>query len=105
MGYRMSKATTKGWQICVKCKDVSYNCIGIKDLKECYLVKLAKYSINHNSNEKPAFYLWVPCVRKKRYVILTKVKSKYWHRTYTYVIKIPKSANEAYRIDIENKNN
>ena len=39
---------------------------------------------------------------KKRTAIISKVKSKYWIRTYKFGIRLPKSVEEARRLDIEN---
>ena len=54
--------------------------------------------------EEPAFAWWVPHTLKKRERILAKVKSKYWVRTHKFGIRIPKSVEEAKRLDRENGN-
>ena len=36
--------------------------------------------------------------------MISKPKSKYWQRTHTYGINIPKSVKEAYKFDEENGN-
>ena len=51
---------------------------------------------------EPAFAWWVPLVLKKRNWILVKVKSKYWLRTHKFGIRIPKSVEEAKKIDEQN---
>ena len=51
---------------------------------------------------EPAFAWWVPFVLKKRNRILAKVKSKYWLRTHKFGIRIPKSVEEAKKIDEQN---
>ena len=51
---------------------------------------------------EPAFAWWVPFVLKKRNRILAKVKSKYWLRTHKFGIRIPKSVEEARKIDEQN---
>ena len=47
---------------------------------------------------------WVPFVMKKRNRILAKVKSKYWLRSHKFGIRIPKSVEEAKRVDDLNGN-
>ena len=39
---------------------------------------------------------------KKRNRIIAKVKSKYWIRTHKFIIQVPKSVQEAKRIDEQN---
>ena len=51
---------------------------------------------------EPAFTWWVLFVLKKRNRILAKVKSKYWLRTHKFGIRIPKSVEEAKKIDEQN---
>ena len=54
---------------------------------------------------EPVFAWWVPYVQKKREIISSKVKSKYWQQTNKYGIRLPRSVKEAYELDEENKNN
>ena len=42
---------------------------------------------------------------KKKKRIISKVKSKYWQRTHKFGIRIPKSVEEAKRLDKENGDN
>jgi hypothetical protein len=44
----------------------------------------------------------VPTAFKKRKQILSKVKAKYWQRTYKFGIRIPKTVTQAQEIDKEN---
>ena len=48
---------------------------------------------------EPAFASWVPFVLKKRNRVQAKVNSKYWLRTHIFGIRIPKSVEEAKKID------
>ena len=50
----------------------------IKDLKECYPVQTAEYTVKAKIEEYPAFALWVTHILKKRDRIIAKTKSKYW---------------------------
>ncbi len=96
--------TTKGWQLCVEWKGGTSDWISLKDLKHAYPVQLAEYAIRNKIDKEPAFAWWVPYVIKKRKVIISKLKSKYWQRTHKYGIQLPKTVKEAYDIDKENGN-
>ena len=96
--------TTKGWQLLVKWKDGSTNWIALKDLKQSYPAEITEYAIDNKLHEKPAFAWWVPYVIKHRGRIISKIKSKYWLRTHKYGIEIPKSVEQAYKIDRKNGN-
>ena len=103
-GMRRRKMTTRGWEICVQWKDGSTDWIAPKDLKEAYPVELADFAKLHGIHEEPAFAWWVPHVEKKKKIIISKLKSKYWQRTHKYRIQIPKSVEEAYELDKQNGN-
>ena len=100
-GTKRHKMTTRGWELCVQWKDGSSNWVALKDLKHAYPVELAQYSIANNLEDEPAFAWWVPHTLKKRERILKKIKSKYWQRSHKYGIRIPKSVQEALKIDEE----
>ena len=74
----------------------------LKDVKESYPVQIAEYSLQHGISNEPAFAWWVPYVIKKRERIIAKVKSKYWKRTHKFGIRVPKTVEEAKRLDQEN---
>jgi hypothetical protein len=100
-GTKRRKITTRGWEICVQWKDGSSHWIALKDLKNSYPVELAEYAVTNKIDNEPAFAWWIPYTLKKRERILKKVKSKYWQRTHTYGIRIPKSVKEAMTVDSE----
>jgi hypothetical protein len=54
--------------------------------------------------EEPAFKWWVSFCLQKRNRIINKAKSKYWRTTHKYGIKVPKTAEEALRLDKINGN-
>ena len=95
------KPTTIGWDLLVQWKDGSTNWIELKDMKHSYPVQVAEYAIANKIDKEPAFAWWVDFVIRKRRQI-SKVKSKYWQTTHKYGIRVPKSAEEAKRIDAEN---
>ena len=43
-------------------------------------------------------------VKRKRTAIISKATTKYWDRTHKYGIEIPKTVQDAIRIDKENHN-
>jgi hypothetical protein len=96
--------TTRGWELFVQWKDGSSNWIPLKDLKESYPVELAEYARNNRLLDEPVFAWWVNHTLRKRDRILQKVKSKYWERTHKYGIEVPKTINDAKRIDSKNGN-
>ena len=103
-GGRRRRQTTKGWEILIQWKDGSTTWEAMKDVKECYPVQLAEYSVCAKIAPEPAFAWWTPHVLKKRIAIISKIKSKYWVRTHKYGIKVPRNVEEAIRFDSENGN-
>ena len=103
-GFEKKKITTRGWELYVRWKDGSANWIKLKDLKDAYPVALADYAVANRIQSEPAFAWWVPYTLKKRISIISKIKSKYWVRTHRYGIRIPKTVQEARKIDAENGN-
>ena len=75
----------------------------MKDIKQSYPVDLAEFAIQKGIAEEPAFALWIPFTIKKRNRIIAKIKSKYWTRTYKFGIRIPRSVDEAIKLDNINK--
>ena len=71
------------------------------DIKESYPVQLAEYAIANRIDHEPAFKWRVEKTLKRKERMINKVKSKYWRSTHKFGIEIPKSVNEAYRIDRE----
>ena len=103
-GNKRIRRSTKGWEICVVWKDGSTNWVAMKDLKDSYPVPLAEYAIAAGIDNEPAFQWWVSYVVKKKDRIISKIKSKYWDRTHKFGIRIPKSIDEAMKLDLENNN-
>ena len=101
-GTKRRRETTKGWELLIEWKDGSTNWVSLKDIKESYPVEVAEFALATRISMEPAFAWWVPFVLKKRNRILAKVKSKYWLRTHKFGIRIPKSVEEAKKIDEQN---
>ena len=102
MGTKRKRETTNGWELLIEGKDGSTNWVSLKDIKESYPVQVAEFALASRISMDPAFAWWVPFVLKKRNQILAKVKSKYWLRTHKFGICIPKSVEEAKKIDEQN---
>ena len=96
------RRTTEGWDLCIQWKDGSTHWLLLKDVKNGYPLETANYEIRNGIHEEPAFKWWVPHTLKKAKDILSKVKSNYWDRTHKYRIRIPKSVEEVYAIDMGN---
>ena len=73
-------------------------------MKESYPVQVAEYARHRKISDKHTLAWWVPHVLKKRESIIAKVKSKYWLRTHKFGIRVPKTVEEAKRLDQQNGN-
>jgi hypothetical protein len=100
-GSSRPRRTTRGWKLLVQWKDGTATWVALKDLKESNPVEVAEYSLANKILEEPAFAWWARHVLRKRDRIIRKVKSRYWGRTHKYGILLPKSVEEALRIDRE----
>jgi hypothetical protein len=69
-------------------------------MKESYPIESAEYAVNNKIAEEPAFAWWANKVLRRRNRVIQKVK-KYWKRTHKFGIKVPKSVDEALRMDEE----
>ena len=98
-GNRSPKKMTRGWKLQVLWKDETTDWVSLKALKESNLVELVEYAKAHHIDNEPAFYWWVRDVLRKRQRITGKLKSKYWHTTHKFGIRLPKDAREALQID------
>ena len=103
-GRRQVKKTTKGWDICVRWKDGTTSWERLADLKEANPVELAEYAMSAKIEDQPAFKWWVPFTLKKRKRIIAAVNQRYHKRTHKFGIRLPKTVEEALRIDKQNGN-
>ena len=101
-GGQRRKETTKGWEILIQWKDGTTTWETLKDVKDSYPIQLAEYAHHSRISTKPAFAWWVNHVLKKKKHMISKIKSKYWTRTHKFGIRMPKSVEEARRLDREN---
>ena len=95
------RKTTKGWSLFVNWKDGSTSWETLKEMKESYPVEVAEYAVNNKIATEPAFHWWVNHVLKRKDRIISKIKSRYWEQTHKYGIRVPKSVDDAIRIDKE----
>ncbi|MCK7490470.1 MAG: hypothetical protein MZW92_00710 [Comamonadaceae bacterium] len=70
-------------------------------MKESHPIEVAEYAIVNKIVEEPAFAWWAKKVLRKRDRIIRKVKARYWQRTHKYGILVPKTVDEALKIDKE----
>ena len=99
------KKTTRGWELLVEWKDGSVTWVPLKDLKASNPIELAEYAMAKNIQSEPAFNWWVKETIRTRDRMIGKVKTKYWRTTHKFGIRIPKTVEEAYRIDAETGTN
>ena len=89
----------------VEWKDETTTWVDLKDVKEANPVELAEYAVASQIDDEPAFAWWVPYVLRKRERIISKTNAKYWKTTQKYWVRIPKSVDEALKIDGETNTN
>jgi hypothetical protein len=76
--------TTKGWHLCVECKDGTTSWERLADLKESNPVEVAEYAATKNLHDEPAFAWWVSHVLKKRNRTIPEVIKRYHKRTHKF---------------------
>ena len=96
--------TTSGWQLYIQWKYGSTDWVEPKNIKQSNIVELADYAKRVKIDDEPVFAWWVTYIQKKREIIWSKVKSKYWQRTHKYGIPLPNSVKESYELGEENNN-
>jgi hypothetical protein len=96
--------TTKGWHFCVEWKDGTISWERLADQKESNPVEVAEYAATKNLHDEPDFAWWVPHVLKKHNIIIAAVTKRYHKRTHKFGIQVPKTWDEAVKLDEENGN-
>jgi hypothetical protein len=61
-----TRATTKGWELCVSWQDGSTSWHTLQEIKNCFPLQLAEYAVRNHLEKEPAFSCWVPYSLKKR---------------------------------------
>ena len=59
-GKQQYKRSTKGWEVCVRCKNGSTIWENLSDFKECYPVQTSEYAATSEMDTEPDFNYWVP---------------------------------------------
>ena len=63
---------------------------------------MAEYAVAMDLVEEPAFKWWVPFTLNKHDRIIAAVNSRYHKRTHKFGFEVPKTMEDALRIDKEN---
>jgi hypothetical protein len=93
------RKTTKGWHLCVEWKNGTTSWERLADLKESNPVEVAEYAATKNLHDEPAFVWWLPHVLKKQNRIIAAVTKMYHKRTHKFGIQVPKTWDEAVKLD------
>jgi hypothetical protein len=99
------RKTMKGWYLCVECKYGTTSWERLSDLKESKHVQVDEYAATKNLHGEPAFAWWVHHALKKRNIIISTVTKRYHKRTHKSGIQVPKTWDEAVKLDEGNGNN
>ena len=103
-GYKKRKRTTKGWELLVQWKNMSTNWLPLKDVKEAHILEVAKYAEMNDIADEPAYAWWIPTILKKKIMMISKIKHKYWKISHKYGVRLPHLVEEALELDKENNN-
>ena len=71
----------------------------MKYIKASNPAELSEYVVANNIEYEPVFKWWVKDVFRKQDQIISKFKAKYWRTTHKFVIHVPKTVDEALKID------
>ena len=93
------KITTRGWKLLVEWKYGQTSWIKLKELKESNPIEVAEYAVANFIVEEPAFKWWVSWTVRKRNIVISKLKGKYWRTTHKFSIRLPKDVKEALDIN------
>ncbi|KAL7475810.1 LOW QUALITY PROTEIN: hypothetical protein ACHAW6_001710, partial [Cyclotella cf. meneghiniana] len=94
--------STCHWELCCEWKDGTTSWQKFSDLKELHPLQVAEFALAAGIANEPAFNWWVSWILKKRDRIISLVKrrsARYHKRTHKFGIELPKTVEEAYKID------
>jgi hypothetical protein len=103
-GRQYPRKSTRGWSLCIQWKDGSTSWEKLSDVKESFPVAVAEYAQINGLHDEPAFSWWCPHVLKKRDAIVSAMNTRYHKKTHKFGIRLPKTVEEALRLDRENGN-
>ena len=101
-GIKKDEITMKGWAPQVLWKDGSTTWIKLNELKESNPMEVAEHAVANRIQDEPTFAWWASKVLRQRNRMMSKVKKKHWRTTHEFGIRLPKSTEEALRLDAEN---
>jgi hypothetical protein len=102
-GQRRIRQSTNGWNLLVLWKDGSEQWVPLKLMKESHPVEVAEFSVSRGIDSEPAFCWWVPFTLRKRDRIISAVKARVKRVSHKYGIEIPRTINDALKLDEKNK--
>jgi len=73
-------------------------------MKESIPIEVAKFAIAKGIANESAFCWWVPYTLRKRDAIISAVKARVKRVTHKYGVEIPRTVEEAYKLDEKNGN-
>jgi hypothetical protein len=88
--------------LCIWWRDRSTSWERLADLKESNPVKVSEYAVAAGMINEPAFAWWCPHLIKKRDRIIAAAKARVVKKNQKFGIKIPRSWDEAVKLDAEN---
>ena len=97
------RRTTKGWKLCIAWRDGTTTWEPLRNLKESNPVEVAEYAVANRIDHEPAFAWWVKDVLKHRECIIKAVRGRVQKRTHKFGIQVPKTVEEAFRLDAESQ--
>ena len=103
-GRRRLRQNTLGWNLLVSWKDGSQQWVPLKIMKDCHPVDTAEFAVSRNIDDEPAFKWWVPYTLRKRDRVIAVVKARTARVTHKYGVKVPRSVEEALKLDQINGN-
>jgi hypothetical protein len=103
-GQRRLRKSTKGWKLLVAWKDGSEQWIPLSVMKESNPIEVAEFAIAKGIADESAFCWWVPYTLRKRDRIISAVKARVKRVTHKYGVEIPRTVEEAYKLDEKNGN-
>jgi hypothetical protein len=99
---RERRKTTKGWFLLIEWVDGTETWEPLSQVKESYPLEVCDYAYGNKIDDEPAFAWWVHRFKEEKKRVLCKVKKRYWKRTHKFGVQLPKSIEEAYRLDEQN---
>jgi hypothetical protein len=103
-GQRRLRKSTAGWKLLVAWKDGSEQWIPLSVMKESNPIEVAEFAVAKGIDDEPAFCWWVPYTLRKRDTVISAVKARVKRVTHKYGIEIPRTVEEAYKLDAKNGN-